>query len=320
MRTMCVRPNACCMRRASTSVHIDRLRGLGRGSQERSSQSQIQELCGRCGNWQGVCQFEREHLSVRFRTLRSHRSHSRGRSRRGPLGVRGCWNSERPLSAHRVPRGGLNPACTTVSMMRTVRPEEPAGPCSLPKYPPPDCAPETPQGPLYPRECISPTGNSSAPLALETCVLKSGFRVFDADLHTIEPGRSVVTVSGRAIPLACTQAQSAGAIPGPGAAASSLPCCCRCGVRRAISPACNGYPRVSISPSSLARAEDTYRCTTISIPSSPTRSRARTMTGHMHSAQTIRSGSNLPRKSPTMTSGSQCTRSNAPCRSLEQSP
>lgn len=136
-------------------VHVDRLRGLGRGSQERPTGPKLKELCGRCGNGKVCvssngeiypCVFARfaplghireERLATVFgghqlREFREALIDAHG----APLQVESRPAGKKPLNEH------LALACS---------PEQPAPPCS-PETDPGPCNPERDPGPCSPEK------------------------------------------------------------------------------------------------------------------------------------------------------------------------
>lgn len=143
-------------------VHVDRLRGLGRGSQERPPQSKLKELCGRCGNGKVCvssngeiypCVFARfaalghikeEGLATVFggQSLQEFRG-ALIDAHGAALQVDSRSNRNAPLDHH----GAL--ACSPEQPAPPCSPEIDPGPCN-PEIPPPDCNPERDPGPCNP--------------------------------------------------------------------------------------------------------------------------------------------------------------------------
>lgn len=138
------------------NVNTDRLRGLGRGADERPAQPRLRELCGRCGDGK-VCVSSTGAIYpcvfARFTSLGSMKSE----------GIAGAFNSLR-LTDFRDALVASHPWLTAhrAALMRSMRANEitarvdaTAHTCG-PEEPVPDCAPEQPStcGPEEPvREC-----------------------------------------------------------------------------------------------------------------------------------------------------------------------
>jgi len=149
-----VRDTELMLREAGVAhIHVDRLRGLGRGAQERSEQPPLKELCGRCGDGK-VCVSSTGHIFpcvfARFAAL--------GHIKEDGLN-KVC--SGQPLHDFRdalIDTHKSTPAHPSYASACT--PEEPAPPCSPeidpgpcgPEKTPPDCSPERPDPEVCPPE------------------------------------------------------------------------------------------------------------------------------------------------------------------------
>ncbi len=134
------------------NVHVDRLRGLGRGADERPAQPRLRELCGRCGD-RKVCVSSGGAIFpcvfARFADLGSMKSG----------GIAGAFNSLR-LNDFRDALVATHPwlaarrAASTRSMHANESlacgPETDPGPCDPEK--PTICGPETDPGPCDPEK------------------------------------------------------------------------------------------------------------------------------------------------------------------------
>ncbi|MFC5742581.1 radical SAM/SPASM domain-containing protein [Dyella tabacisoli] len=139
-----------------TSVYVDRVRGLGRGSQERPAQPALKELCGRCGDGK-VCVSSNGEIYpcvfARFAALGEIKNNGLAEVFYGrPLhGFRNALidahGQATSLTTH-ASACGPEPGEPSTGCS----PEQPAPPCTPerdpgrcgPEIPPPDCAPEKP--------------------------------------------------------------------------------------------------------------------------------------------------------------------------------
>ncbi|THD79416.1 MAG: radical SAM protein [Phenylobacterium sp.] len=149
-----------------TAIHVDRLRGLGRGADERPAASQMGELCGRCGAGKVCVSSSGEIYPCVF-------------ARFAPLGRVADGGLAQALSGWRLrdfqdelaesQRAGrrarlMADDCTPEQPAPDCGPERPSPPCSPeipshcgPEEPAPDCGPERPAPPCSPEVAVSAT-------------------------------------------------------------------------------------------------------------------------------------------------------------------
>ncbi|MBX9946777.1 MAG: radical SAM protein [Reyranella sp.] len=150
------------------SLGVDRLRGLGRGHDERPAQPRLRELCGRCGDGK-VCISASGAIFPcvfsRFVDLGHFKSGGLGAAVSGaPLGdFRSSLEAAQPwispsreaAAAESTNRGhGLSP-CTPEEPAPPCRPEQDPGPCR-PEQDPGPCRPEQDPGPCRPEQDPGP--------------------------------------------------------------------------------------------------------------------------------------------------------------------
>jgi MoaA/NifB/PqqE/SkfB family radical SAM enzyme len=134
------------LRDAGIPVHLDHLRGMGRGSASRPAASPLKELCGRCGNGKVCVSVTGEIypcVFARFAPLGHARREGLAAAFSG-AGLRG-FREALFEALPNAPAGGHD----VLPQGATCSPEEPAGPCN-PETPPGPCNPETPPGPCSP--------------------------------------------------------------------------------------------------------------------------------------------------------------------------
>ncbi|WP_266170991.1 radical SAM/SPASM domain-containing protein [Dyella subtropica] len=136
------------------AVHVDRLRGLGRGSHERSSQPPLKELCGRCRDGKVCVSSDGEIYPCVFARFASLGHVSRGglSAAFGGQALRDFRDALIEAHSAAIPRA-LNasmcspeqpaPPCTPERDPGQCGPEIDPGPCG-PEIPAPDCSPEKP--------------------------------------------------------------------------------------------------------------------------------------------------------------------------------
>jgi hypothetical protein len=129
------------LREAEIPVHLDRLRGLGRGFDQRPARSPMKELCGRCGNGKVCVSASGEIFPcvfARFAPL----GHIRRR------GLRDAFGGPELLTFREA-------LLETLSAAPPCSPERDPGPCTPEKKPGP-CTPEKDPGPCIPETGYEP--------------------------------------------------------------------------------------------------------------------------------------------------------------------
>lgn len=150
-----------------TSIRVDRIRGIGRGSQEAGEKELLNELCGRCG--QGQLCVSHDGLAypcIFSRSMPVGRAHDGLESIVGgaQLGnararIEAAKNAYRPRVVHdhfrRTETAGI--PCGPDAPKPPCGPEAPEPPCG-PDTPKPPCGPEAPEPPCGPEAPEPPCG------------------------------------------------------------------------------------------------------------------------------------------------------------------